>query len=120
MKSFFLTLLSAIIFMASFQNTLLLVDYKINTAYYELHCVNKSKPEMNCHGKCGMKKESEKSNSPFKLQKYSFDFNMLPYTTWEVKDGATVFVLSDQPLFFTMIHETSAGFADVLPDPPQG
>ena len=55
-----------------------MIDYKINRDFYEIHCVNKAKPELNCHGKCQMVKESEKSTNPFSLVKYSFEFNILP------------------------------------------
>ena len=78
MKRFFLTILSALIFLASFQNSLILVDYQINRAFYEIHCVNKAKPELNCHGKCEMQKESSKNESLLKVVKYSFEFNILP------------------------------------------
>ena len=78
MKSSVTILLSIIIFGASFQNSLFMIDYKINQDFYEIHCVNKEKPEMECHGKCQMKKESEKSTNPFNLVKYAFEFNILP------------------------------------------
>ena len=78
MKSSVTILLSILIFGASFQNSLFMIDYKINQDFYEIHCVNKEKPEMECHGKCQMKKESEKSTNPFNLVKYAFEFNILP------------------------------------------
>ena len=29
----------------------------INQDFYEIHCVNKAKPDLECHGKCQLKKE---------------------------------------------------------------
>ena len=78
MKSITTIILSIILFGASFQNSLFMIDYKINQDFYEIHCINKAKPEMDCHGKCQMKMESEKSTNPFNLVKYSFEFNILP------------------------------------------
>ncbi|WHF50652.1 hypothetical protein QGN23_09395 [Chryseobacterium gotjawalense] len=78
MKSIITIILSMIIFGASFQNSLFMIDYKINQDFYEIHCVNKAKPELSCHGKCQMKKESEKTTNPFNLVKYAFEFNILP------------------------------------------
>ena len=78
MKSITTVILSLIIFGASFQNSLFMIDYTINQDFYEIHCVNKDKPSLKCHGKCQMKIESEKSTNPFNLVKYAFEFNILP------------------------------------------
>ncbi|MDQ0476725.1 MULTISPECIES: hypothetical protein [Chryseobacterium] len=78
MKSLITVIFSFIIFGASFQNSLFMIDYKINQDFYEIHCINKAKPELSCHGKCQMKKESDKSTNPFNLVKYAFEFNILP------------------------------------------
>jgi len=78
MKSITTIILSIILFGASFQNSLFIIDYKINQDFYEIHCVNKEKPNLKCHGKCQIQMESEKSTNPFNLVKYSFEFNILP------------------------------------------
>lgn len=78
MKSIITIILSLIIFGASFQNSLFVIDYAVNQDFYEIHCINKSKPELDCHGKCQLKVESEKTTNPFNLVKYSFEFNILP------------------------------------------
>ena len=78
MKSITTILLSVLLFGASFQNSLFMVDYAINQDFYEIHCINKAKPALSCHGKCQLKKESEKTTNPFNLVKYSFEFNILP------------------------------------------
>ncbi len=78
MKSITTILLSLLLFGASFQNSLFMVDYAINKDFYEIHCINKAKPQLSCHGKCQLKMESEKTTNPFNLVKYSFEFNILP------------------------------------------
>ena len=119
MKTFFLSILSAIIFLASFQNSLLLVDYQINRDFYEIHCINKAKPEMDCHGKCEMKKESEKTNSPFKLVKGSFEFNILPTKSLEFNFEKIKLFEESQPLNVNKNFVLNKGFFNILPHPPQ-
>ena len=50
MKSAISFILSSIIFLASFQNSLFYVDYQINTEFYETYCINKQKPELETCG----------------------------------------------------------------------
>ena len=92
MKSFISILLSLIIFGASFQNSLYFIDYQINKDYYEALCINKQKPELDCYGKCQVKKEAQKEDSPISQIKYSFEVNILPAKSTE-------FIIK-KPLFF--------------------
>ena len=92
MKSFISILLSLIIFGASFQNSLYFIDYQINKDYYEALCINKQKPELDCYGKCQVKKEAQKEDSPISQIKYSFEVNILPVKSTE-------FIIK-KPLFF--------------------
>jgi len=41
-------------------NTLFVINYHRSLEIYEAACVNKDKPEMNCHGKCKMMEETKK------------------------------------------------------------
>ncbi|WP_234109655.1 MULTISPECIES: hypothetical protein [Chryseobacterium] len=119
MKIFFVSILSAIIFLVSFQNSLLLVDYQINRNFYEMHCVNKDKPQMECHGKCEMKKSSEKENSPFKILKSSFEFNLLPTKPLEIGfEKLTGFKKPKTTSSFTPFA-VNKGYFNILPHPPQ-
>lgn len=92
MKAVFSLILSLIIFTASFQNSLFIIDYKMNKAYYEIHCMNKDKPEMDCHGKCQMKMESEKSSNPISQVKFTFEFNILPAKPLDVEFKKVEFI----------------------------
>lgn len=69
-------ILSSIVFLLSFQGTLFLLDYHLNQEKYEALCENKNRPELECHGKCSLKKETEKQ--PTLQQVLKIDFNFLP------------------------------------------
>lgn len=48
--------------LVSFQQALLIVHFKLNQKEIEKEfCVNKAKPQLQCHGKCHLKKDLEKS-----------------------------------------------------------
>lgn len=119
MKLLFSIILSTIIFGASFQNSLFMIDYQINRNFYEIHCINKAKPDLDCHGKCQMKKESEKSSNPFALVKYSFEFNILPTKTIEFlfKKNES-FAFNEDNFKYLDLNFSEVSVA-VLPHPPQ-
>ncbi len=120
MKVFFSTILSIIVFFASFQNSLVLLDYNIHREFYEAHCVNKGKPEMECHGKCEMKKQAEKSNSPFNIVKTgAFDFHFVPNALVEIPNLQKDFHNNHQKIFHTNFHQILKGYHQILPHPPQ-
>ena len=119
MRVIFSIILSTIIFTASFQNSLFMIDYQINRNFYEIHCINKDKPDMNCHGKCQMLKQSEKSSNPFNLVKYSFEFNILPSKPAEFSFNSGEFLVFDATNFNFKNQNFSEVFLDILPNPPQ-
>ena len=48
----------ALILLVTFQRGLVVIHFKLNQDYIEKeYCVNKSKPNLNCHGQCHLKKE---------------------------------------------------------------
>ncbi len=48
----------ALILLVTFQRGLVVIHFKLNQDYIEKeYCVNKSKPSLNCHGQCHLKKE---------------------------------------------------------------
>ena len=119
MKRFFLTILSALIFLASFQNSLILVDYQINRDFYEIHCVNKARPELNCHGKCEMQKESSKNKSLLKVVKYSFEFNILPSQQPELASSKNPDFKTNQQINTYKDLGMLKVYLNILPHPPQ-
>ena len=77
MKRSILLLLTLLTFVASLQSTLLFVDYQINKTFYETYCVNQSRPELECHGKCKFQEEQEKSKIPLALVQMGFEFHII-------------------------------------------
>lgn len=64
MKKVFGFTMTMLFLLVSFQQALIIVHFKLNQASIEKEfCVNKAKPEMQCHGKCHLKKELEKSDN---------------------------------------------------------
>lgn len=120
MKLTFSVILSFIVFVAGFQNSLLMIDYQINRDFYEIHCINKAKPKLDCHGKCQAKKENEKTSNVFNLVKYSFEFNILPAKPVDFDIAVFVDTLSEKSKTeFSKNNSVTIGFRDILPHPPQ-
>lgn len=50
--------------LVAFQQALIIVHFKLNQQKIEQEfCINKDKPEMQCHGKCHLKKELQKTDN---------------------------------------------------------
>jgi len=63
MKQAIVIFIAAIILVSSMSNALLVVQFKLNQANIErLYCVNKAKPQKQCHGKCHLKKQLVENN----------------------------------------------------------
>ncbi len=113
------TILSVIVFVVSFQNSLVLLDYKIHKEFYEVHCINQMVPEMQCHGKCQAKKQSEKNGTPVSVIKTgSFEFHFLPAVQLFVPYS------QDQPefarrLFYSVQYAVLKGYSQKTPRPPR-
>lgn len=64
MKKVFSFTMTMLFLLVSFQHALIIVHFKLNQNTIEKEfCVNKTKPELQCHGKCHLKKELEKSDN---------------------------------------------------------
>ena len=119
MKSAISFILSSILFLASFQNSLFYVDYQINTEFYETYCIYKQKPELDCNGKCQVKTATEHSQNPASKIKYAFELNILPCKPFEteIKNPFSLELKSKKfsynPIF------TLDGYTHILPDPPK-
>jgi hypothetical protein len=105
--------------MASFQSSLVNIDYYINQDFYEAHCTNKDKPEMECHGKCQVKSNSEKENGIMQVAKFCYEFNFVPQTeiefhkdlenpNWKTANG-----------FSNVIDPLLKGTTRKIPHPPE-
>lgn len=62
MKKVFSITMTILFLLVSFQQALIVVHFKLNQKAIEKEfCVNKAKPELQCHGKCHLKKELQES-----------------------------------------------------------
>ena len=119
MKTLTTFILSLVVLMAGFQNSLMWLDYETNRDFYEMQCVNQDKPEMECHGKCKVQDEAEKSGNASNLVKVSFEFNLyqpkhitLPIFKVVQKKIAEKTILKDNTTLLS-------GHIKILPHPPQ-
>lgn len=56
-----MTLLTLLITM---QQGIIFIHFKLNQKYIEAnYCINKAQPELNCHGKCELKKEIQETTN---------------------------------------------------------
>lgn len=63
MKKVFSILMATLILLITFQRGLIVVHFKLNQDYIEKnYCVNKTKPKLQCHGQCQLKKELQKTS----------------------------------------------------------
>lgn len=67
-------LLTCLVFFSGTKNLFFLVDYQVNRNYYELVCENQNRPELNCHGKCQINKDTQKTTRTFSFSHFTFDF----------------------------------------------
>lgn len=64
MRKVFSITMTILFLLVSFQQALIIVHFKLNQKNIEQEfCVNKAQPELQCHGKCHLKKELEKSDN---------------------------------------------------------
>ena len=119
MKSILLSILSTLVFLVSFQNTLILADYYLNRNFYEKHCINTANPELECHGKCEVKKVNENSSAPVQVIRKHFEFHIFPLPAVEFPLMNTVVSFNSQDLILHQTAETRTGHLSILPHPPQ-
>lgn len=119
MRIIFSIFFSLVIFAASFQNSLFYFDYKVNRDFYEAHCINKAKPELDCNGKCQVRQQSEKSQNPISEIKYAFEFNIVPTKNIELPKPKANFSEKIQINFNNSTENILKGFHKILPQPPQ-
>ena len=93
-------ILSLLILLIAFQQTLLIVHYHLNRDFIEkAYCINKDKKEMDCHGKCHLKKNIEDTShtSDKLLNLKDIDIVLQQPFSFET---AIVHTLEEMPPFF--------------------
>lgn len=64
MKKVFSVVMTFLLLLIMTQQGIVIVYFKLNQqAIEQKFCINKSKPELECHGKCHLKKELEKTDN---------------------------------------------------------
>lgn len=119
MRIIFSIFFSFVVFAASFQNSLFYFDYKMNRDFYEAHCINKAKPELDCNGKCQVREESQKSQNPISEIKYAFEFNIVPSKNIELPKPKAKFSEKKHVNFKNSTENILKGFHKILQEPPQ-
>ena len=77
MRKVFSIAMIMLFLLVSFQQALIIVHFKLNQNVIEKEfCVNKAKPQLQCHGKCHLKKELEKSDHNSDLELTSISKNI--------------------------------------------
>lgn len=76
--------------LVAFQQALLIVHFKLNQQAIEKQfCINKAKPELQCHGKCHLKKELQESEKKNDLELNSInkkiDIVLLPNIDFKIR-----------------------------------
>tara|TARA_R110000868_G_scaffold243900_1_gene499993 strand:+ start:21059 stop:21391 length:333 start_codon:yes stop_codon:yes gene_type:complete len=106
-------------FLASFQDSLISVDYYLNRTFYEANCVNKNKPDLDCHGKCVMEKEMESNKLQIETIILGFEFNILPQQTLEIPKPQYLLFKENSARFRNREISVITGFSRILIQPPQ-
>lgn len=119
MKTVSIYLLSFMVFLASFQSSLVNIDYCINQDFYEAHCTNKDKPEMNCHGKCQVRSHSEKDAGILKVAKFCYEFNFVPQPTISFSENQENIEWRKDSAFPQTQDQILKGFEKAIPHPPE-
>lgn len=120
MKAVISSILSLIVFVVSFQHSLIFLDYQVHREFYEAHCINQDKPEMDCHGKCQAQKKTEESGSPVNVIKTgSFDFHFIASNTADFIAEPFSEVAVHQESHNLHINTICKGFSEIQPHPPR-
>lgn len=80
----------------SFNSSLVVANYKLNTEFYLRNCINKNKPQLKCNGHCQMAKQLQQAEQQNKdasdkmLKSPSLDlYCMNGFATQSILPGAT-------------------------------
>lgn len=109
-------LFSIIIFLSGSKNLFFIIDYHANRNFYESVCENKSRPELECHGKCQVTKDIQKDSKSFSFSNLGFDFHFevsenIPTPKKPIHQSLAQKVSNDRLLLW---NEIPIG----VPDPP--
>lgn len=91
---------ATVILFSSLSNAVLVAEFKLNQSEIErLYCVNKAKPEKQCHGKCHLKKQLAQKN----------DHQGQPTPTSQLEDAFKINFFCQLDLFTTPVFTEDKG-----------
>lgn len=119
MKKAFGVIMIFLLLLLSFQQALIIVHFKLNQKIIEKEfCINKSKPELQCHGKCHLKKELEKSQkSDSELSSIGKKIDMVIISNIEFKAEIAKTINSIKLLIYKELFRVKP-FLEILLQPP--
>ncbi|MCB0514553.1 MAG: hypothetical protein R2798_14130 [Chitinophagales bacterium] len=99
MKQIFVILLALLVILINFREAAIFVSFKYNQEFIAQYlCINRDKPEMQCHGKCHLKKSIEESEK--RQQQGANPINEKPADT-------TLFFTQTTTVFGKYFYQTS-------------
>ena len=120
MKKVFSITMIILLLLVSFQQALIIVHFKLNQKNIEKEfCVNKAKPELQCHGKCHLKKELEKSDNNSDLELNSISKNIDIILTAEIEFALNIIkeINSKKVLIYKETGQTEPCLEIFVPPP---
>ncbi|MFB9076670.1 hypothetical protein ACFFLS_25690 [Flavobacterium procerum] len=120
MKRVFSIAMTILFLLVSFQQGLIIVHYKLNQKNIEQEfCVNKAKPEMQCHGKCHLNKELQQSekNSDLELTGLGKKIDMILISEIEFTCSIIKEINSRKVLIYKEIGQTEPCLEIFVPPP---
>jgi len=105
--------------LVSFQQALIIVHFKLDQKNIEQEfCVNKARPELQCHGKCHLKKELEKSdNTDLELTSLGKKIDIILIANIEFKIHILNRIESDKEILYQELGQLEP-YLEVFVPPP--
>lgn len=64
--------MSLLVLLLALQQSIIILHFKLNQDFIEQnYCINKARPQLNCHGKCQLEKELKNTTEPTSVQGFS-------------------------------------------------
>ncbi|SFS60994.1 hypothetical protein [Sphingobacterium wenxiniae] len=121
MKQVFSVLMMVLSLLVGFQQTIIVMYFKLNQEAIEREfCVNKNKPELECHGTCHLKKQLQNTGNsdPASIGIYQ-RVDMLPISLTEFKTKILIIELRNNIPMYKAIHYAEP-YREIFVPPPIG
>mgnify|MGYP001419294501 CR=1 FL=1 len=119
MKQVFSVLMMILSLLIGFQQAIIVMHFKLNQEAIEKEfCINKHKPETQCHGVCHLKKQLQKSENsePFSIGIYQ-RVDMLPISVTKFETRNIIIDIQNYTSIYKAIHYTEP-YREIFVPPP--